>query len=75
MFDLTLGRWGARNSVVLTDDVLQVDISEIHDEARIYDDLVNHFHYLSSQMVIEDILLVLAGENSEILDTFNLAGI
>ena len=61
-----LGRWGAKNTLSLPDDILQADVSGIPEEdAPIFEDIINHWYYLNSRAVVRDITDVFNGEVSD----------
>lgn len=59
-----LGRWGAKNSVGLPDDIFQCDVSEIKDDNGLLHEVVHHWYYTNSDTVVEDIKNVFKGGNS-----------
>lgn len=59
-----LGRWGAKNSVNLADDIYQCDVTEIDDDKGLLHDTVHHWYYTNSPSVVEDIIEVMKGGNS-----------
>jgi esterase/lipase superfamily enzyme len=60
-----LGRWGAKNTLDLPDDVYQANVSDISDDARgILDKIAHHWYYYNSASVVKDISDVMNGKNS-----------
>jgi esterase/lipase superfamily enzyme len=59
-----LGRWGAKNTIGLPDDVYQADVSDIRDDDKLINKVVHHWYYYNSDSVAEDIGVVLGGGNS-----------
>ncbi|HEY0652259.1 MAG TPA: alpha/beta hydrolase [Chryseosolibacter sp.] len=59
-----LGRWGAKNTIGLPDDIYQAEVSDIRDDDGVIDGVVHHWYYYNSKAVSEDIAVVLAGGNS-----------
>lgn len=63
-----LGRWGAKNTTNLPDDCVQVDVSSVkEDNASFFENMVNHWYYLYSNVVIQDIIEVLKGKASKVV--------
>lgn len=62
-----LGRWGAKNTLSLPDDIYQCDVSDIEDDSGILHEVVHHWYYTNSDAVVKDITAVFWGNNS----TFN----
>jgi esterase/lipase superfamily enzyme len=62
-----LGKWGAKNTKNLPDDVYQYNVTSIRDDNGILHDTVHHWYYTNSKTVVKDILEVLNGGKS----TFN----
>lgn len=60
-----LGRWGAKNSVGLADDIYQCDVTEIDDDKGLLHEVVHHWYYTNSKTVVEDIITVLMGGYSK----------
>ncbi len=60
-----LGRWGAKNSFNLPDDIYQCDVTSIADDEGIIHDAVHHWYYTNSQTVVNDILKVISGDVSD----------
>ncbi|WP_194774342.1 alpha/beta hydrolase [Pararhodonellum marinum] len=59
-----LGRWGAKNSIGIPDDVYQADVSDIADNPTVVQNVVNHWYYYNSPAVVRDIKEVLNGQVS-----------
>ncbi|MEM6816000.1 MAG: hypothetical protein AAF600_16710, partial [Bacteroidota bacterium] len=59
-----LGRWGAKNSLKLSDGIFQADVTDIEDEEGFDDKLIHHWYHFSSQSVVDDIIDVLNGKSS-----------
>ncbi|WP_268033655.1 alpha/beta hydrolase [Algoriphagus sp. PAP.12] len=59
-----LGRWGAKNSVNLPDDIYQCDVTAIEDDKGLLHEVVHHWYYTNSTTVVEDITAVFKGEGS-----------
>ncbi|MDF2157725.1 alpha/beta hydrolase [Algoriphagus sp. CAU 1675] len=59
-----LGRWGAKNSVNLADDIYQCDVTYIEDDDGLLHDTVHHWYYTNSPSVVEDIIQVCKGNSS-----------
>ncbi len=61
-----LGRWGAKNSMLLPDDVTQVDVTDVPGTARenFAERISNHFYFYENPEVVRDIKEVLYGEYS-----------
>lgn len=59
-----LGRWGAKNTIGLPDDVYQADVSDIGDDNKFINKVVHHWYYYNSDSVCDDIAVVLGGGNS-----------
>jgi len=59
-----LGRWGAKNTIGLPDDVFQSDVTDIRDDDGVMDGVVHHWYYYNSKAVAEDIAVVLGGGSS-----------
>jgi len=61
-----LGRWGAKNSMLLPDDVTQVDVTDVPGSAKeaLAERLSNHFYFYENPEVVRDIKEVLFGEYS-----------
>ncbi|MCB9165214.1 MAG: alpha/beta hydrolase [Flavobacteriales bacterium] len=64
-----LGRWGARRTIPLPDDVYQADVSYLGDQDErglknlfSSEKLVNHWYYIKSPSVVEDVIAVLNGK-------------
>lgn len=59
-----LGRWGAKNSLGLPDDVYQADVTTIKDDKGLQNRVVHHWYYTNSKTVVKDIISVLKGDSS-----------
>ncbi|SIN72936.1 alpha/beta hydrolase [Algoriphagus halophilus] len=59
-----LGRWGAKNTMNLPDDIYQCDVSDIEDDNGLLHEVVHHWYYTNSESVIQDITAVFWGRNS-----------
>ncbi|MBN3519378.1 alpha/beta hydrolase [Algoriphagus lutimaris] len=59
-----LGRWGAKNTMNLPDDIYQCDVSDIEDDDGLLHEVVHHWYYTNSESVIQDITAVFWGRNS-----------
>ncbi|SDD22777.1 Alpha/beta hydrolase of unknown function [Algoriphagus faecimaris] len=59
-----LGRWGAKNSINLPDDIYQCDVTPIQDDKGLLHNTVHHWYYTNSPSVVEDIIHVIKGEGS-----------
>lgn len=59
-----LGRWGAKNSLGLPDDVYQADVTDIRDDKGLQNRVVHHWYYTNSNTVVKDIIEVLNGKTS-----------
>lgn len=59
-----LGRWGAKNSLELPDDVYQADVTDIKDDKGLQHRVVHHWYYTNSNTVVKDIIEVLKGSDS-----------
>ncbi|MDN3670062.1 alpha/beta hydrolase [Echinicola jeungdonensis] len=59
-----LGRWGAKNSLHLPDDIYQSDVSDIQDDEGLLHDRVHHWYYYNSPSVVRDITEVIQGQDS-----------
>lgn len=64
-----LGRWGARRTLPLPDDVYQADVTYVGDQdmkglKNLFstEALVNHWYYLKSEAVVSDVISVLNGK-------------
>jgi esterase/lipase superfamily enzyme len=63
-----LGRWGAKNSSNLPDDIWQSNVSAVPEtRASLSENVINHWYYLTSDEVNVDIIRVLIGGNSQYL--------
>lgn len=60
-----LGRWGAKNTRNLPDDIIQANVTGIVEEdAPLFENVVNHWYYLNSRTVVKDIIEVFNEEVS-----------
>lgn len=59
-----LGRWGAKNTLGLPDDVYQADVTDIRDDKGLQNRVVHHWYYTNSNTVVNDIIEVLNGKTS-----------
>lgn len=59
-----LGRWGAKKTDRLPDDVYECDVTETSDAKGISNQVTNHSYFIASESVIEDIKAVLRGDSS-----------
>lgn len=59
-----LGRWGAKNTLALPDDIYQSDVSDIRDDEGFINDTVNHWYYFTSPSVVQDVKDVMNGHTS-----------
>lgn len=57
-----LGRWGARRTLPLPDDVHQADVSHVGDEETLREQVAHHWYYLNSKQVATDVIDVLNGK-------------
>ncbi len=60
-----LGRWGAKNTFNLPDDIYQCDVTPIQDDNGILHDTIHHWYYTNSPSVVGDIIKVLGGDSSD----------
>lgn len=63
-----LGRWGAKNSLKLSDGVFQSDVTDIRDEKFGKGTVAHHWYHFDSPSVIEDMIAVFNGEDSIFAD-------
>jgi len=59
-----LGRWGARNSLNLADDIYQANVTHISDDRGLIHGVAHHWYYYNSDSVVRDITEVFNGEES-----------
>jgi len=59
-----LGRWGAKKTDRLPDDVYESDVTETMDTKGISNRITNHSYFIASEDVVQDIIEVLRGESS-----------
>lgn len=59
-----LGRWGAKNSSRLADDIFQSDVSDIGDDDKLINEIIHHWYYYNSPTVVNDIVAVMNGNFS-----------
>lgn len=57
-----LGRWGARRTIPLADDVYQADVTYVDDLKSMLDRVGNHWYYVNSPSVVRDVIEVLNGK-------------
>ena len=59
-----LGRWGAKNSIGLPDDIYQADVTDIPDDKGLLNGVVHHWYYYNSPLIVKDVINVLNGNTS-----------